>query len=436
MRSLWFLLFALLVSPAYSDLPEGRWRTARPIVLPEMTVPGLVYLPLDEGALAGVDSLSEYRIARAGRVEVPYRMELEDGHTRSQELPVTITSQAVARNAKGVGTRLEIGFDVGSQIGLANQVAFRLRGDNFRCRVLIDGARAADQPGLRLGEGLVYRHEGRFEQTKVAIPRNEFRFLRLTLRGVQGKLPVLEGAAVLSELKVPPEWVPVPAKLMAREDARERTTILDLDPGMVVRDVGLVKFHIEEPLFDRYMSVLVTDLQAVRPAPEDQEVGVVGVSRQEVETSERSAPLRREVAGKPVSLPLSMPRARKLRFTIRNGDDRPLTIREVGLFRMRRGLVFEADPAFEYELWYGRFDAPEPDYDIARLPLTTPPAALPVAQLGEARTLPVKPPQLAWSEKHRGLFWVILAAVLILLAALILRAVRNIRPTTQQGDPG
>lgn len=433
MKHPWLLLLVLLTMPAYGDLPEGRWRTARPIVLPKMAAQTLVYLPLDEQALAGVDSLSEYRVVRAGRDEVPYRMEVEDGHARSQELPAKITSQAVARDAKGVSTRLEIAFDLGSQADLVNQIALRLRGDNFRCRVFIDGARAADQPGLRLGEGLVYRHEGRFEQTKVAIPPNEFRFLRLTAQVIQGKLPALESAAVLSELRVPPYRVPVPAKLMQREDTKEHTTILDLDFGMLVRDVDLANFQIEEPTFDRFLSIEVTDVRTVPVPPEDRETGAAA-SRQEEVIYGRSGALRRAVAGKPVVLPLSIPSARKLRITIYNGDDRPLTIRQVSLFRLRRGLVFNADPAFAYEVWYGRPDAPEPDYDIARLPLTTSPAELPIAQLGKVRSLPVQPPVLPWSEKHRALFWIILGVVLVLLAALILRAMRNVK-APPQGEP-
>jgi hypothetical protein len=430
MKHPWLLLLVLFTIPAYGDLPEGQWRSARPIILPKMPTPGLVYLPLDEEALAGVQSLSEYRIVRAGRAEVPYRMEVEDGHTRSQELPAKITSQAVAKDAKGVSTRLEIAFDLGSQAGLVNQVALRLRGDNFRCRVFIDGARAADQPGLRLGEGLVYRHEGRFEQTRVAIPPNEFHFLRLTAQAIQGKLPVLEGATVLSELKVPPYRLPVPAKLLQREDPKERATILDLDFGMLIRDLDLAKFQIEEPTFDRSVSIEVTDLRTVPVPPEDREIGVTPF-RQEGVIYTKGGMLRRDVAAKPVVLPLGIESARKLRIIISNGDDRPLTIRQVSFFRLRRGLVFNVAPAFEHELWYGRPDAPEPDYDIARLPLTTPPAGLPIAQLGKARSLPVKPPALPWSEKHRALFWIILAAVLILLAALILRAMRNVKAPPQ-----
>jgi len=417
------------VLPAYGDLPQGRWRIARPIVLPQMHTPGLVYLPLDDDALAAVGSPSEYRIVRGGRDEAPYRMEVEDGQVRSRELPASIVSQGVAKDAKGVGTRLEIVLDLGSQAGLANKVALRLAGDNFRCRVYIDGAKAADQEGLRLGQDLVYRHEGRFEQTRVSIPRSEFRFLRLTLRPIQGKLPALERATVLSEVRVPPHWVPVSAKVNHREDTEARRTVIDLDFGRLVRDLDCVKFGIAEPTFDRSVQWEGTGLSEPVVSPEDEETGTVTSERKpEVYEPIGGGTLRREKADKPARLQLPIPRARKLRILIENGDDRPLTIGDVSVFRLQRGLIFSADPAANYELWYGRPDAPEPDYDVARLPVTMPPAELPAARLGPARSLPVTPPSLPWSEKHRAVFWIILAAVLILLAALIVRAMRNLRP--------
>jgi hypothetical protein len=434
MKIAWLLLLALLTIPAYGDLPQGQWSTARAILLPKMAAPGLVYLPLDAETLAGVEETSGYRIVRAGREEVPYRVELENGATRSQELPAKIVSQGIAKDATGVSTRLEIVFDLGAEVGLANQVAFRLQGDNFRCRVLMDGARAADQPGLRVGEGLVYRHEGRFEQTKVAIAPNQFRFLRFTLQALQGKLPALERASLLSEVKVPPYLVPVPAELKRRENVTEHATILNLDFGMLVRNLALVRFQIEKPTFDRSGTIEVTDLHAVPVPPEERETGGEAF-RAEVSTFGHSFALRRDAPAKPAVVPLAITSARKLAINILNGDDRPLTIKGVEVFRVRQGLILKADPAFEYELWYGWPGAPAPDYEIARLPLSTPPASLPLGELGRARRLAVKPPQVAWSEKHRALFWVILAAVLVLLAALIVRAMRNIKPTQQGGSP-
>lgn len=141
--------------------------------------------------------------------------------------------------------------------------------------------------------------------------------------------------------------------------------------------------------------------------------------------------LCRLAPGQPVAVGLNVPQARRLRMLVHNYDDRPLTISEVTLWRVRRGLVFRAAPAAQYELWYGRRGAAEPAYDIQRLPLTKAPAELPLAALGSARGLPVKPPAPPpWSEQHPALFWLVLAVVVTLLGLLVLRAMR----WTRQAD--
>jgi hypothetical protein len=95
---------------------------------------------------------------------------------------------------------------------------------------------------------------------------------------------------------------------------------------------------------------------------------------------------------------------------------------------VRRGLVFSADPAQRYDLWYGRADARQPEYEIQRLPLATPPARLPLATLGPARRLPVKPPPPPpWSEQHPVLFWAALSGVVVLLMLAIVRAMRSVK---------
>ena len=82
---------------------------------------------------------------------------------------------------------------------------------------------------------------------------------------------------------------------------------------------------------------------------------------------------------------------------------------------------------------YGvRKDAPEPVYDLAKLPLTVPPDQLPQAILARARALPLAPPPPPpWSETHRGLFWAILIGVVVLLLLVIVKAMRRTGVQTQ-----
>lgn len=410
----------LLALPARADLPRGEWRTARPVALPKIVGRGLVYLPLDEKALAGVGSMSEYRVVEDGRREVPYKMVLEEGQTEARAFAAKVISLATLEKRQA-----QVVLDLGSGAPAANRVDLALRGDNFRSRARVEGSRDRSQWWLLQGQSVVYRHESRFEQTQVPIPANEYRFLRITLYRLEGNLPKIEGAKVLGVVTIPRRLVAVPVRRLAdSEQAREHTTVLGLDMGRLTRDLAEARFEVEEPAFDREVTIEVPS--SVRTTPGGRDYQWAGAGR-----------LQRLAPGKAVVLPLQVPAARCLRISIYNGDDRPLTIRRVTLWRMRRGLVFSADPAHEYALWYGRRNAPEPVYDIQRLPMTTAPAKLPLAGLRPEHKLPVKPPPPPpWSERHRALFWVVLAVVLVLLAVVILRAFRGIgRVTPSAGGP-
>jgi hypothetical protein len=389
--------------PAAADWRAGEWRIARPIAVPKMSVAGLIYLPLDDTALA-IRSLSEYRVVRDGRIEVPYKMVAEQGQIETRIIPTRVLSQGTLPKEQA-----QVLVDLGPSAPSANQVRLRLRGDNFRSRVRVEGSPDGGRWWLLTGDGLVYRHEGRFEKTRVAIPANNYRFLRVTLSRLEGKLPVIERIESASEVSVPRRLVAVAARLSRRQEKRERRTRLDLRMELLTRDLSEARFEIEEPIFDRPVTI--------EASADGKEYFWVG-----------EASLRRLTPGKDAVVQLQVPEARRLRIYISNGDDRPLTIRGVTLWRVRRGLVFSADPGHLYELWYGRRNAAEPVYDIQRLPLTASLAKLPVAALGPERKLPPKPPPPPpWSEQHRALFWGVLAAVVVLLAIVIVRAMRSAR---------
>jgi len=406
MRGVLLLVAALVAVSASADLPRGEWRVARPIILPALKASGLVYLPLDAEALAGVGSRSEYRIVDANQAETPYRMVVEEGRSEVNPVPVKVVSQAT-----GKAGMIQAVLDLGADSRLANVLRLKLEGNNFRARVVMNGADEENQPGLRLGEGLVYRHEGKFEQMRVVIPPHEQRYLRLTVTNLQGKAPKLAGVVATGETWIPRKLVEAPAKLTRRDDAEAHATILDLDMGRLTWDLAEARFDVEEETFDRPMTVQSS--AASSPSEEQYDWG-------------RSGKLRRLAAGRAVVVTLSVSPARWLRFSIENGDDRPLSISDVKLWRVRQGLVFSASPGASYELWYGRRGAAQPVYDIQRLPLTTPPAELAQATLGAPRQMPLKPPPPPpWSERHPAYFWIVLIAVLVLLLLMIVKAIRG-----------
>jgi hypothetical protein len=413
------LVFAIILAarPAWADLPPGQWRTARPIVLPPETRPGLVYLPLDADALS-VHSLDEYRVVQAGRTEIPYRALVEDGRldTCGVASKVVRWTEVPSRTPSAI----EITLDLGSGGPSANAVTLHLSGENFQVKARVLETRSPDKPGVLLAEDAVYRRGGGFAKDTVVFRPSSERYLRVSLAKDQGSLPRVEGIDVLRRLKIPQRLVLAPTKLARTEEAERRCTILDLDPGKLTRDVAVAELEARDPLFDRYAQVFVA-LEAPRPG-EATEYSLA-----------REAHLRRSRPGERVVLPLGLEQARYLRIAVHNGDDRPLEISRVILRRVRRGLMFQADPRFRCELWYGNTKARAPVYDLAKLPLTVPLQRLPCARLGPARHLrTAPPPPPPWSERHLALFWVALFGLVSILLLVIIQAMRKTKAPTEE----
>lgn len=405
-RTLLLLAIFLAAVPSRADL-VGQWRNTRAILLPPLTTSGLVYLPLDEDALAAVDSFAEYRVVRAGGIETPYRMLEERGQTETYLLP----AQMVAQSPPGADPE-EITLALGGRPASRLRLKLELIGRDFRCRAELAGSQDGNQWQVISDRETLLRQDSGVEQRELAVPFRADRFLRLRLFPEQGRLPRIERVAVSSETLVARRLLPVPAHLSRTEDAQQRRTILTLDTGRNTRDLAEVGFDVEDAAFDRMATL------------ESREPGGAWVNR----SVER---LQRLAGEELVTLPLDIPRAQELRVSLNNGDDAPLHIRRVMLRRLRRGLLFLAAPGQTYALWYGHPNAVAPAYEMERLPLTTPPEELPQVSLGAERALPLLPPApLPWSEQHPWLFWGVLGVVVALLLLLILRSMRGVQGLT------
>jgi len=404
------LLLLLVALPAQADLPKGVYATARPIVLADGFAGGMIYLPLDDSALAA-DSLAEYRIARHGVAETPYRMVLEDGSVLEEEA----RSKVVDWTETGAPDSVRIALDLGADGPKVNLLRLSLTGDDFSAAASVTGSETRTGPARALATERIYRRGAGFQKTSLAFTPTTERYLHLTLTREQGKLPKVEGVRAFSTLTIPRRTAPMPAAAKFSEDTKRKRTVIELDPGRLVRDLVEARLTVSDPVFDRAVTI---ELAYAEPA-EGEEIAYMW---------SEGARLTRKKSSDPAAMALSRPRVRDLRISVANGDDRPLDIKGVELVRLRRGLVFSAEPGPQYELWYGRKQAPEPSYDLSKLPLTRP-DELPEAKLGAARALALAPPPPPpWSERHRALFWAILALVAVLLLVVIIRAMKAAMP--------
>ncbi|HEX4311710.1 MAG TPA: DUF3999 family protein [Acidobacteriaceae bacterium] len=118
-------------------------------------------------------------------------------------------------------------------------------------------------------------------------------------------------------------------------------------------------------------------------------------------------------------------------LTVDNGDDAPLAITDVKLEMADRRLCFDAAAGAQYTLMYGDAALAAPRYDYATL--FAPDAHAAVAVLGAEEANPeleARADERPFTEKHPGLLWVALVAVVGVLAVV---AVRTAKSTPKAG---
>jgi len=112
--------------------------------------------------------------------------------------------------------------------------------------------------------------------------------------------------------------------------------------------------------------------------------------------------------------------------TVDNGDDAPLAITDVKLEMTARRLCFDAQAGAQYSLMYGDTALAAPRYDYATL--FAPDAHAAVATLGAEKENPARearPDERPFTEKHPGLLWVALIAVVAVLGVVAVRTAKS-----------
>ncbi len=134
-----------------------------------------------------------------------------------------------------------------------------------------------------------------------------------------------------------------------------------------------------------------------------------------------------------VDIPLNGASPRYLRLIIDNGDDPPLDIKGVNVFRVVRYVLFAPRQGQEYSLIFDNPKAAKPEYDIGHYL-----DSLRKEGVTKARLLEVKPnpahkhgeKAVPWSERHKSIIWV---ALLVMGAVLALLVYRLAKSAPQQG---
>jgi hypothetical protein len=137
--------------------------------------------------------------------------------------------------------------------------------------------------------------------------------------------------------------------------------------------------------------------------------------------------IRQEQLSVPAILGSNMQSAATVEVAVENGDDAPLPIAAVRLEMRQRKICFEAPGTQPLILFYGDPALTAPQYDYARL--FAPSDAMHAAQLGPEQlnsTYRDRPDARPLTDRHPHLLWIVLLAVVCILAIVAIRSSKTV----------
>ena len=325
--------------------------------------------------------LADLRVRDARGRQVPWRLLPAPAPRASKE--------ALLLNAGREGRAFVALLDVGRPRAIRNRAELLFGEEReFVGRVTVFGS--DDRRAFtRLSTTTVFHLRGArsARSTTLVFPPTDHRFLRL--RGPRLPSPV---AVRVYNAPRRPTFAPVPAEEAV--DPRERATEVTLDLRFRNTPVDRLRFRTSTTRFDRAVEVAESNGGRFVPIAGGRIVRLGGVVQVEI----------------PVQA-----RARRLRVTIRNGDDAPLRALSVAPLARPRPVVLDNGYDAPFRILYGNRSAAPPEYDFAGLP---PRELRPVVggTLGAERRNPAfRPPEDTRSllERNPRLVEVALAAIAV-----------------------
>ena len=409
----------LVASQVFADFSLTDWRYVKPIRLPSnLSEEGLIELHPDPELFSGSSpGLVDIRVIAASGSEVPYKFEISKGEHQQTSLSVSLRDKGYVS-----GKYTTFTADLGREGVLHNRVEFRTPSSNF-CRTATvetsnDGVTWAMTRKQQVYDftvrevGLVSR------DTDIRYPDTTARYLRVRIADEEEGPVDVSGATVFFMIETPAREVSWPTSaLSSSRDTDRRATLVELDLGIDGLPSHRLALEISEVNFHREVSV---------EASSDRETWHTLGSRTAIYAFDTQ-----KFVGDSLVLTYPESTSRYIRLAIFNQDNPPLTVNEVEVWGHERRLLFSADPAQSYSLYYGNVNARRPSYDIERVLPYLATEDLPQAALGLQAENPMfveattPPPPV--SERLPWLFPAVVGVAAVILGLILFGVLRQAR---------
>jgi hypothetical protein len=321
----------------------------------------------------------------------------------------------------------QVSCDLGEAAVEHNEVEIQTAGNNFRRSAEVEGSTDGAQWSTLVSGALLFRFTatGRMvEQQDVTYPVSRYRYLRIRVSRdpqVDHTPPEMGGIQIRRTVHRQGEMLSFPVNLQGREPDRlnsRATSVWRMDLG------GRIPFE----------RIVITASEGAYARPFQMEAIDDPTAPAMFASGEL---VKREDGASPGAIEFPERVGRRLKLTVTDDRNAPLSITDVTALSAARQVVFETPAAVSgpIRVYYGNQKAVMPHYDVAvRLSedLNLTPARL---ALGEQKENPIYSPEaLPFSERSPWLVYVVLGAAALALCAILLSLVRMSRSAAARSE--
>ncbi len=412
------------------DLKEWQWRA--PIKPDEKGIEeGLVKFRVTPEVYDRTrPDLADLRVL-AGNHPLPWVKDMKRGTQRRVPLETELYNPTFRP-----GELNRVMVDFGGRV-MKDSIRVVTPGENFKRRVKVEASQDADLWEILEEESFLFDVPTgpgpRYSRDRVSLPRNDFRYLRITVYHDPDdpeEVPIREVRAWRREGEPAPlESVPVVDSLV-EHDRENNLTLVELDLGYRNLPLHRLSLDFEDRNFHRYVTVWGRN-QKKREVVRPLEGG-----RHRKETVEQpweritSGNIHRYTAGEAYSASLDLEAGpyRYLQVRIHNGDNPPLTFLNAEADRYITIISFPPRKPGPYWLFFGNPDGDMPDYDLKRYVGRLRAEGVTQALIGETAALRYEEPEpVDFSERYRWVLWIALLGAVGLVFWMVWRQAAGLR---------
>lgn len=343
-----------------------------------------------------------------------YDRESQVQYGLSEQRGGTSSHEAVARilNLGNVGGHTEFDLDM-NEIGEYDRIRLQLDAKDFVVTASVTGSnQLGAKSATQLPPATLYdfTREELGSNPVMKLPASSFRYLHVKLSaGIS--LAQVKSASVYNLKETKAVWTRVGSCGAPSQVAR--TTVIICDSPLRVA-VDRVRFRADPNQVNFRRVVALSDANGQRYG--DGEITRVRMNRAGT-----------TVVSEEMDMPIAGQNAGRLKVTVDNGDNPPLSISGVELLSVERRVYFDPQGKSLLKLYYGDSKLGSPVYDYARFFKADPAAAR--AELGPGTHNDAyggRPDDRPWSERHKAVLWVAMLLAVTVLGALAIRGLRTV----------